>query len=427
VRRIGASLFDGLLDTSQPLEKRLDSPQTRRLVWLVLAIYLSALGVSAVLRSQGDYRVYYAAGERVLRGEQLYPPSDKDKFIYAPAIAIAFAPFALLPKRASKAAWYLVNAAGFLAFLYGAAVMLFGRGTPLSAPLVFAPTLLSFRFIENNFHHGQINLLVLAAIVWSIVYVRENRAARAGALLAAAIVVKPFALLGAIYLALDRRWRAMVWTGVAIAALLVAPLLLLGPERWMSEMTGYQQAVLIMTGRYRTMRTNQSAVAALARLTGGAPWGPLGAQAAIAMGFEVMLLLAVAAWIYRARREGPDNPWPLRFALAGLFCVMPSITPISWKSYYASLLVPYMALTMAAWTNEPRAVRSSRAVWILVAISFAANIVLTDRLNRLALFYSSHLISSLLVLAAVFVASRYASISAIANHRRADEANMIRD
>jgi hypothetical protein len=65
-------------------------------------------------------------------------------------------------------------------------------------------------------------------------------------------------------------------------------------------------------------------------------------------------------------------------------------------------------------------------VWILVAISFAANIVPTNRLNRLALFYSSHLISSLLVLAAVFVASRYASIPAIANQSRAAEANTIR-
>lgn len=415
-----------MLDTSQPLEKRLDSAQARRLVWLVLAIYLSALGVSAVLRNQGDYRVYYVAGARVLRGEQVYPPSDKNKFIYAPVIAIAFAPFALLPKRASKAAWYLVNAAGFLAFLYGAVVMLFGRGTPLSAPLVFVPTLLSFRFIGNNFHHGQINLLVLAAIVWSIVYVRENRAARAGALLGAAILVKPFALLAALYLALDRRWRTVLWTGVATAALLAAPILLLGPERWMTDMTEYQQAVLIMTGRYRTMSTNQSAVAAVARLTGGTPWEPLGAPAAIAMGFEVVLLLAVMVWILRARRAEPANPWPLRFALAGLFCLMPSITPISWKSYYASLLVPYMALTMAAWTNQPRGVRSSRAVWILVAISFAANIVPTDRLNRLALFYSSHLISSLLVLAAMFVASRYASVPAVTDARRAADTDTSR-
>ncbi|MGH7947676.1 MAG: glycosyltransferase family 87 protein [Candidatus Binataceae bacterium] len=426
MKRIVASLVGDLLDTRQPLEKRVDSRHARRLAWTVLAIYLGVLSVSSTLRNQGDYRVYYVAGERVLRGEEVYAPSDKNKFIYAPVIAYAFAPFALLPKYPSKTVWFLVNAAALLAFLYGSTVMLFGRGTALSAPLVFVPTLLSFRFIENNFHHGQINLLVLAAIVWSIVYVRENRTARGGALLGAAILVKPFALVAALYLMLDRRWRALVWTGVAIAALLVAPILLLGPERWVSEMKAYQDAVLIMGKRYRTMSINQSAVAAVARVTGGAPWGPLGTPAAIAMGFEMVMLIAVAAWIFRARTDQLANPWPLRFALAGLFCVMPSITPISWKSYYASLLVPYMVLTMSIWMDQPRGVRSSRAVWILIAISFAVNIVPTYRLNKLALFYSSHLISSLLVLAAVFAASRYASIPAIASQNTAAESGMSR-
>ncbi|MGH7864390.1 MAG: glycosyltransferase family 87 protein [Candidatus Binataceae bacterium] len=414
MKRIAASLLGDLFDSSQPLEKRLDSSHARRLAWIALAIYLAVLGVSSTLRRQNDYRVYYVAGERVLRGEVLYSNSDKNKFIYAPVIAFAFAPFALLPKYPSKAAWFLVNAAALLAFIYGSLVMLFGRETPLSAPLLFAPTLLSFRFIENNFHHGQVNLIVLAAIVWSIAYARENRAVRTGALLGAAILVKPFALIGALYLALDRRWRALVWTGAAIAALLLAPLLVLGPERWMSEMIAYREAVLLMTQRYRTMSINQSAVAAVTRLFGGAAWGPLDEYAVAAMALEVMLVIAVAAWIVRARRAQSTNPWPLRFALAGLFCLMPSITPISWKSYYAALLVPYMALTMAMWMDEPRGVRTSRALWILLAISFAANIAPTVRLNRLALFYSSHLLSSLLVFAAVCVAGRYGAAPSIA-------------
>ena len=41
------------------------------------------------------------------------------------------------------------------------------------------------------------------------------------------------------------------------------------------------------------------------------------------------------------------------FELAALFCIMPSLVPISWKSYYAALLVPYMLLTLVLWTERP--------------------------------------------------------------------------
>ncbi len=399
-------------DSRESLLRWLESEGARKLAWLVLAIYLAGLGVSAVFRTQGDFRVYYRAGERVMRGEEIYPAAEKDRFIYPPAVAIGFAPFAALPKLAAKFAWWLVNAAALIAFLYGGAVMLFGRATPLSAPLVVAPMLLTFRFVGNNFHHGQINLLVLAAIVWGIVCARENRAVRAGAMLGAAILLKPFALLGALYLVIERRWRALAWSALAIGVLLMLPIAVFGPERWASETAAYRAAVISMTERYRTMKTNQSAVAAVTRLAGGESSAPLDGLALIAMAFEAALVAAVVLWIIRARREQATSPWPARFAVASLFCLIPSITPISWKSYYAALLVPYMALTMAVWQDSPRGVRGSRALWALVALSWLVNLAPTGWINRWALFYSAHLVSSLLVLAALYVASRYASTGA---------------
>jgi hypothetical protein len=82
---------------------------------------------------------------------------------------------------------------------------------------------------------------------------------------------------------------------------------------------------------------------------------------------------------------------------------MPSFAPISWKSYYAAMLLPYMALVAALWTDRADGDDAPRIVWSLFALSIALNYVPELHWNRLALFYSAHFVSSLLTLAALFL------------------------
>ena len=95
----------------------------------------------------------------------------------------------------------------------------------------------------------------------------------------------------------------------------------------------------------------------------------------------------------------PDEPRTAvdRYALAGFFCLMPSLAPISWKSYFAALVVPYMLLTEELWTERTFSVPA----WVLLIGSVLLNFLPGRRLNRIALFYSANFLSSLLVLAAV--------------------------
>jgi hypothetical protein len=81
---------------------------------------------------------------------------------------------------------------------------------------------------------------------------------------------------------------------------------------------------------------------------------------------------------------------------------MPSFAPISWKSYYAAMLVPYMALTAALWSDRAAVKTAPTIVWTLFALSVLLNLATGNYLNRIALFYSAHFISSLLALAALF-------------------------
>ena len=378
----------------------LDGESARRLAWLALAVYIVGMGISAVLRLQGDFFVYYRTGHRVLHGLAIYPADETDRFLYAPIFAIAFAPFALLPRHAAQGLWFVFNAWGLVAFISGCAIMLFGRSRRLSATLLVVPVLLAFRFIGNNIEHGQINLPILALCTWAIVHAREDRSRLAGLMLAAAVLVKPFALLAAFYLSLRRKWTVLGCALVAGAAMLVLPIFVFGARGLGEQTSAYLRAVASMTTQYRTMLTNQSAVAAAARLMvrfvdptrvgGTAPFR-------IGMAVEGILIAAVSLWTVLGAGGEESRAAADRYAVAGFFCLMPGFAPISWKSYFAALLVPYMLLT-----DELRAAqRVSVPAWALLVGSVLLNFLPGRRLNRIALYYSASFLSSLLVLAAV--------------------------
>jgi hypothetical protein len=218
------------------------------------------------------------------------------------------------------------------------------------------------------------------------------------------MLAKPFAALAAAYLAVTGNARALVWLAAAAAAIMVAPVAWFGAAGWLEETRGYAETIVATGGRYRTMATNQSAVAALSRLDRehvANEVAGIDAPFVAGMTLELALLGAVLWWAARSRRLADE--WGERLALAALFCVMPSFAPISWKSYFVTLLVPYMALVAALWTDRPRDAPAPRAAIVLVALSFALLLAPTKGLSRLALAYSNHLVSSLLVLAALVV------------------------
>ena len=219
-------------------------------------------------------------------------------------------------------------------------------------------------------------------------------------MLAAAVLVKPFALLAAFYLSLRRKWTVLGCALVAGAAMLVLPIFVFGARGLGEQTSAYLRAVASMTTQYRTMLTNQSAVAAAARLMvrfvdptrvgGTAPFR-------IGMAVEGILIAAVSLWTVLGAGGEESRAAADRYAVAGFFCLMPGFAPISWKSYFAALLVPYMLLT-----DELRsAQRVSVPAWALLVGSVLLNFLPGRRLNRIALYYSASFLSSLLVLAAV--------------------------
>ena len=393
---------------------RTDAQRAHRLVqlaWIAIGVYLLALGVAAVLRVQGDFNVYYRAGTRVLHGETIYRLEESSHFLYAPIFAIAFAPFAALPLRGAQLAWYLVSAVSLVGLILGSGRMLFGRERQLTPALILVPVILCARFIDNNIEHGQINLPTLALAVWAIVFAEEDRAIASGAMLATAILIKPFAALAALFVLLEGRWRPILFSIVFGIILLIAPIVVFGPLGALDHTLAYLKVVSSMTDRYTTMLTNQSATSAVARLMsiGTGAGAPVSHSALyIGTGIELALVAAVIVWFLGIPDSEPRGCLlPHRFQLAAFFCIMPSLVPISWKSYYAALLVPYMVLTFVSWTERPSSSPSPTLTLALVAVSAILNWIPGSRSNHVALFFSAHFLSSMVLLAAMMIAASW--------------------
>lgn len=391
--------------------KRFDGDQALRLAWVAFGIYVLAEAVVAALRIQGDFDVYYRAGTRVLEGSAVYRLDESSHFLYAPVFALMFAPIAALPLKAAQLAWCLVGMAGLLAMIVGTNRMIFGRGRAIPAALIVVPLVLSARFVGNDVEHGQINLPTLALVIWSVAFAEEERNGWAGLALATALLIKPYAALGALFLAIERRWKVLGWTIVSALGLLAVPALFFGPRGAIDETVSYIRVVLSMTGRYRLMLTNQSATSAFARILSldtHPATASTNAPLYAGMVLELGLVFGVACWCAMSPRTPRGPILPRRFPLAAFFCLMPSFAPVSWKSYYSALLVPYTLLLASLWLARADNCETPRLAWSLLILSVVLNWLPGKMVNRIALFYSVHFIASLTVLAAVAVAARRA-------------------
>ena len=382
----------------------LSSSQSRTAAWILVALYLGGLAISASLRTQSDLIIYRDAGIHAAEHAPIYNFHDPSPFQYAPVYAVAFIPFGMLPLRAAQLLWFLISTALALpALILGTSRLLFGRGFELRGELIIVPLLLCTRFIQPNFDHGQINLLLMAMIVWGLAFANESRPIAGGALLAASMLVKPIGL-PVIFYSLGRgRLLFFISLLFAAIALLWLPSVFIGTGYAFHETTEYIRS---LTTRVPHLshdlynKYNQSAAAIAVRLfapkDGRGLFSP-GTAATAGFVFQLGLSTAVVVWIL-VRRSGLTG-FDAGLSLAALFCTMPAFSPVSWLEYYMALEVPYMALTFIACSDAEGSRARSFTAQIVLAGALILN--LSTRLFEPLLYCGAEYFGSLAMLVAV--------------------------
>ena len=315
------------------------------LVWLVVMLVL-------VHPALMDVRVYRAEGRALLDGLDLYGPLDGVHGVntYPPFAALVFVPAALAPVGFVEIASVVVNLL-LLVVVCWQSVSLAGGRTSLATVGVLAAVALWSEPVTTSLLYGQINLALLALVLWDVNLPADSRWRGVGIGLAAGIKVTPGLLI--VYLLLTGRVRAAVTAGGTVLLTIGVTALVNADATW-----GYWTDHLFDFGRMGRLENaaNQSVRGWLVRVHHTRDTPPA----------EVLLVVAVlvaglAVAVLAHRRLG--DAWGLpAAALTGLL-----VSPISWSHHWV-WCVPVLAVLWVqarVWVIPTLFVFWTYVVWLV--------------------------------------------------------------
>jgi alpha-1,2-mannosyltransferase len=321
--------------------------RTPRRAAAVFAVLLAGAAVFAWRgrRAMVDFTVNYTAGDRILHGETLYRLQDEHyQFKYSPYCAMIYLPMALLPLPAAKAVWF----AFVLAALTTMVILtrrLIGHSRPPTEVWAAAgvPALVLAKFFVRELELGQINAIITAILLGMTILLvqdeesrNQGKAAAAGFLWGAALVLKPYAAIFLPYFVVKRKWNAL-WPGlIALALSLLAPAFFYGfpgniavHEEWIASLAKSTPGLL-------ASQDNVSLLAFLMKRT-----GDIAVSRLIYAGLIPALAAAVLAFIRRGRRL--KQSLPAEGAL--LLLLIPLISPLGWDYTFLSAILAAAVVT----------------------------------------------------------------------------------
>jgi hypothetical protein len=334
--------------------------RTRVLLGVLALVSLVAVFTTRVSRKMPDFEVYWTAGARAAAAQPLYRESDGHyQFKYLPAFALLASPLAALPLPAAKGAWFAASAV-LMVTLLGLSL----RAMPAMRRSPIVLLVLTFLAMAKFYAHelvlGQVNLLFAVIAVLAVVWMLRGRDTGAGALLAVAVMVKPYALIFAPWLATRRRRGALAAMIAGLAVLLMLPAARYGWDGNLQLLRDWWQTVTSTTAPNLLNPDNVSLSAMFAKWVGpGSTAGLLAAAAAL-----ILLLLAGIVIAGRGALKAPET---LEASL--LLMLIPLLSPQGWD-YVFLIATPAVMLLIDELSLLPREIRyATIASMAIVALS----------------------------------------------------------
>jgi glycosyl transferase family 87 len=339
---------------------RAGSARTRALLGVLAIVSLVAVFTTRVARKMPDFEVYRTAGARALGAEPLYRADDGHfQFKYLPAFAIVAAPLAMAPPAAAKGAWFAASAILMLVLL-GLSLRAIPAIHLPPAVLIVITFLAMAKFYAHELVLGQVNLLFGVLVVLAIVWLRSGKDAAAGLLFALAVVVKPYGVIFAPWLATRRNRTAFVAMAGGLLVLLALPAAKYGWDGNLRLLGDWWHTVTSTTAPNLTNPDNVSLGAMFARWMG--PNSPAPIVAALAGA----ILLALTAIVIAGRGSLPA-PETLEGSL--LLLLIPLLSPQGWD-YVFLIGTPAVMLLVNDLPSLPRGLRvATIAAIAVVALS----------------------------------------------------------
>src|SRR6201988_4281922 len=239
-----------------------------------------------------DFEVYWKAASRADQAEPLYRESDGHfVFKYLPAFAVLAMPLAALPRDRAEIIWFAASVA-LLVALVSMTIRLPAERRKATRWLAIATVVIFAKFYAPELVLGQVNLLFAVVAVMMLMAMKRGQEASAGALVALAIVIKPYAVLFLPWLVGRRQLPSIAASSLGLVAALLLPAALYGWDGNISLHREWWRTVTETTAPNLSVYDNVSLAAMFFRWVGP---GPLSTR--LAYGSAVGLL-AVGAVLF---------------------------------------------------------------------------------------------------------------------------------
>ncbi len=342
----------------------------RTLTWFGVAL-LAMVAVTAFAgrsrREMYDFEVYRIAGARAAAAEPLYRIEDGHwQFKYLPAFALVISPLSQLTPVAARGVWFFLSVA-LIAVLVNRSYMLMPDRRRGAAFLICLTVLVMGKFYVREVGLGQSNLLLAALVLAAVGRWYRRRDTASGVLLAAATIVKPYAIVFLPYLLARRKWSGVAGFFGVLAFALLAPAARYGWAGNVDQLAGWWRVVTTSTAPNLAGQDNVSIAGMYAA------WLGVGTPASVLSAVTGLGLMAACAW---AIWRGPRVRVPDYLDAALLLFVIPLLSPQGWD-YVLLVATPAVMLLLDRLEEFPTAARG-----LLFASLALAGLSLWDVLGR---------------------------------------------
>jgi hypothetical protein len=331
-----------------------------------ITIILISIGTFWAFKRGGkDFFVYYEAAELILKGQgrSIYTATITDRFLYAPAFAVLFIPFALFSKTMGLFLWSLLKGS-LLVYLFHRVSKLVGIFAAVFGILLVARPLLI------DFQYGQINVALMAVCAIALMSLFDEKSKNiliywiALAFLAwTKVLALPLLIVPFMKSNLKNKKQAQKGIFIGLASAILLPVIVFGTGAFQIHMNWYHA---LQSKGLPLDSHNQSFVAFLFHLftdepthviSQGSIWRPTGisllsANAAFSMAWIWFLATSglLLYWIVNVPKQKSIPFQWISIAIAGL--IVPSY--LIWKPYFVfSFLVGCYAFLVVNKKKNP--------------------------------------------------------------------------
>jgi hypothetical protein len=335
---------------------------TARGRWAFFALFAAyaCIVIPLGVRKGDDVTTEITQAHRLLDGLILYNTPQTQGIWWPPFTLFIVVPFAWVADFSlplAKACWGALGIAALAWAVHRSGTRWGWRPAVLALAVVLFP-------VHNNFHHLNLETLLVALLVAAADDLAGGRPRRAGVWIGLATALKIFPGLLLLYLALRRQWRALGAALATGAAVSVLPLLRYGFGGAVAGIRNF--TLLTLHGQNfqggTVVGLHMQKLGRLGYALGGAP-ASIVALHLLALGLLVAILVA---------RPIEDDP-PLEVGSVTLVAVL--VTPIAWLHTFT---LGYLAW-VAAFAYVPPVGERARRTWrvCLIAGAIYASTALT--------------------------------------------------